>query len=249
MSDISTGGDAPTGDAPAAAAPATAAPGAPAAPAAAEEDLSPFGEHAGYIKELRAEAAKYRTSAKSYEDVFGQYADEDREVWFELAKLTASDPAAAAAKFEEIAGGLKSRYSEPTPDPAPAGDPKSEPITAEKLEQLLAEREQKAEIDRQVAAINKQVADKFGEGTPESHLALRYAAQETNGDIDAAIAKVEAYQQGIVDKFLTGKQQQADKFGTPVTSTGSPAGEGKPVKTFQDARAATLARIAASKQA
>jgi hypothetical protein len=80
---------------------------------------------------------------------------------------------------------------------------------------VLTQREQsKAEADAQaarLAAINKEVTDLgYTPGSTDLQVVLGIALHETNGDIKAAHAKLVARDQAAVDKFLAGKQAEAE---------------------------------------
>lgn len=243
MSDITPGGDAPAADAAPAGAPAPTAP----APAAAD-DLGKFGEHGAYIKELRAEAAKYRTANKPYEEAFGAYSDEDRAVWTDLAKMMQSDPIKAAAEMSRIGGALTEQL---TPKQQAAVDKKdAEAETGEKgmtraeVEQFISDRDASQAQERAVNDITAKVATKFPAGTAEHREVLFLAANETGGDIDKAFAKMEERKQAVIDGWLTGKKSKADGP-RPVSTQGAATGTAQPIRNLKDSRAALEARLAA----
>lgn len=196
-----------------------------------------------YVQKLRDEAAGRRTALKPYEDAFGGYEADDQKVWFDLAQLMKTDPAAAAAEFIRLGEGVKSQLNPPTVE---AQAETEQPLTRADLERLLGEREQQATLQKETESILAKVtAAGFAAGTPEHREVLYLAAHETGGDLDAALKLQKDRERAVVDRYLTGKSGQR----TPqvVTNQGGPAGTGTPVRTFADARAAAEARIAAGR--
>ncbi len=206
-----------------------------------------------YVEGLRKEAAGHRTKHTPYEEAFGDYSEEDRAVFLDLAKTFAADPVKGTERFEQLAAGLRKQYpGEKTPtanelkaEAGVEGDPAEKPMTKAEVKAFLAEERAAEDQQAAVKAITAEVAAVYPADTSEHRETLWLAANKTGGDIKAALAMQAEKEQAIVDRFLTGKKQQAGGA-HPVTGQGDPSGDSKTPKTWKEARAASMARIAAA---
>jgi hypothetical protein len=260
---VVSGGDGPETAPPAAPPAADAAPApAPAADPAPAVDPDPFDTGADmferkYVEKLRHESAGYRERlrqqeeiAKAYTDVYGQYSDEERAVWFELAKTFREDPEAAAKRMEEIATAVRGwkqqpPAADPTPPAAPPADPAADRgLTRAELDQILAEREQAAELERLTQGVNDTVRG-FGyePDSVEGIAIMRLALTETNGDLDKAHAAWKAREQAIIDRYIAEKEQQGGV--TPPAGGSAPSGEKAGPKNLQESSRAAMERMRA----
>src|SRR5688572_11490693 len=83
-----------------------------------------------YVEKLRQESANYRTKAKPYEETFGTYSDEDREIWFEAARRFAADPRDGGEYLKQIADAVLAEYQEQADaDNEPITDDNDRPLT------------------------------------------------------------------------------------------------------------------------
>ncbi len=103
-----SGEGAPTTDAPSVDR-AEAAPAVDPAPAAVEPEVDPFDSAPDdakfdkkYVSKLREEAAARRTEAAKYKEVYGDFSQEDQQVWFDLANTWKTDPGKAAEMMETV---------------------------------------------------------------------------------------------------------------------------------------------------
>ncbi len=227
----------------------------PAAPPAADpfedEKVQTFDRQ--YVERLRKEAAGHRTKHTPYEEAFGDYSEEDRAVFLDLAKTFAADPVKGTERFEQLAAGLRKQYpGEKTPtaeelkaEAGVEGDPAEKPMTRSELDAYMKEQRETEATEAAVKSITAEVSAAYPAGTSEHREVLWLAANKTGGDIKAALAMQAEKEQAIVDKFLTGKKAQAGGA-HPVTGHGDPSGDSKTPKTWKDARAASMARIAAA---
>jgi hypothetical protein len=216
------------------------------------EDRAVFDR--GYVDSVRREAQRYRNeaqtaaaAAKSYEDVFGVYEPADRQVWFDLARTWAADPAQAAAVMQQIAGsvlgGVPGPGTEPQPDEQATGaDP--DQLTAAQVQQLIAEqlsaRDAKAMESQAINEIYAEVrAGGIDPESAEGIMVLWNANHLTNGDIKAALAKHNEYRQGIIDSYVQGRASGT----VPLPSPGGVAStqNAEPIKDIEDARKRTEA--------
>ncbi len=199
-----------------------------------------------YVEGLRRENAGHRTKLNPYEEAYGAYSDEDRAVWMDLAKMMQTDPAKAAAEMVRIGTGLTEQLTpkqQAVVDKAEAESETEKPMTRAEVEKFIADRDASQAQDRAVQDITKQVAAKYPAGSPEHREVLFIAAHETGGDIDKAFAKVQAREEAIVERYLTGKRGQAGGP-SPVSSQGAPSGEAKPIRNLKDSKEALKARLA-----
>lgn len=244
--------------------PGTAAPpsaGTPAAPPAGSSD-DPLGTlpddqavfNRGYVEKVRNEAQRYRQEATTardelgvYNDVFGVYPQEDREVWFQLARDWAQDPARAASVMQQIAAGVLG-------DQPAAAEPETPPPAtdfAEAVTKTMTPEEVRAMIDESLAmrdrsameqkAINDVFAEVraagFDPDTTDGFMVLYNANHYTNGDIAKAVEMVKARDQKVIDDFVAGRSGRPIPSPNGVTAMSSP----EPIKNIEDARRATEA--------
>lgn len=206
---------------------------------------------AGYVKKLREEGRRYRTDAqqradalRSYEDVFGQYEDVDRQAWMHLASTWASDPRSAALEFERIArdvlgnGDGDSNGTGATGGAGDDGGALGVPgLTAEQVRQIVAEEraaaDQSQAQEKAIDGVHEAMrAGGYDPESPEGFMVLYHAAHTTKGNVDEAIAMQNAYKQKIIDDFVEGQKKQ------PMTtpSAGVVANSGQPEQNLDTAR-------------
>lgn len=252
--------DAPVETAPAATSPESTPP--PAASAAAAGDGDPFAPlpeseaifPRSYVEKLRNEGHKYRTEAQSanqrvqeYEDVFGVYPDEDRQVWMDLARTWAIDPAKAAGVMDQIAKSVLTEGEQPTAngDAAVAEElteaGEAAGLTPQQVEEMIAQalagRDQAAAEQKMVETIYDEVRKHGYEPESKEGIMLLWTANnETEGDIEAAVAKMQEFRQGIIDDYVAGRATGAQPRPTPQ---GVAASEHADIDSFEEARRAT----------
>lgn len=236
----------PPGD-PAGAAPASAPAGTPDVLAEPPTDQAVFPR--SYVESIRREAQTYRGRAQEYDDVFGRYEPQDRDVWFNLARTWESDPSRAAQIMQQIANGVlgeteqkDDKVAEPevVREYGDQDDPNE--LTPERVQQMMEEAFQTRE---QRAAEQKAIDDVMGEvraagydpNTAEGFMVLWNANNQTNGDIKAAAEMVQTYRQTIVDEYVQGRS--SGRVAMPSASGGVQATpNGEPIRNFDDARRA-----------
>lgn len=206
-------------------------------------DTSPEGETfpRSYVEELRQESAKYRTKAKTFEEAFSGYDDDSREAFLSLAKDLLEAPEDAAKRMLEVSRNLLGDQF----DTFLAEDPTDKPLTAADVDRIMAEREQKAQADAAVKAVEQEARDLgYTDGSPDIAELFWHAHNETGGDLKAAHEKVQARKQAIIDEYLAQKQADGSAFPVPTTAgVGADQGADAP-KDFADAKARTLAMLA-----
>ena len=229
---------------------APAAPVAPAAPTAPAGD--PFDDTAitqfdrSYVEKLRKEAADHRTAAKPYKEVFDAYDDNDREIWFDLARTMAADPAAGAKKMLDLAQSLMDSGDVEGANKVieqVEGEPKF--LTKEELDAEFASREKAAKIDAETKAVIAEASELgYSENTAEYDDLMNRAIKYHNFDLKAAHAAREAAHQKVIDDFVASK-------GGPrvVVGSGNAPDLTTAPKTMAEAAAATRARLKAARQA
>lgn len=206
----------------------------------ASDDVGRFGEHGNYIKELRGEAAKYRTEAAPYKEAFGTYSPEEQAVWFDLAKQLANDPKAAAARFQEIATGILGADEPDAVEPPEGAD---KPLTQAELDAKLKERDDANQLREITAKIETDAASlgykkEDAEGWRDLMVTAQYV---TNGDLHKAHAHLEAKKQAIIDGYLADKQTGGVKL---PTNGGTPGQAAEPITSFANASEAFKSAMA-----
>lgn len=199
-----------------------------------------------YVERLRSESANYRTKAKPYEEAFGGYTDEDRAVWFEAAKLLADDPRAGGEYLRSVADAVLQQFAEPEP---PAPTPEDErPVTMAELRSMREADIAAAAEAANVSRIESEARELgYTDLTSRSYrLLLMTAADLPSGDLKEAHDLIEADKLRDREAWIRSKAADADGPTPPAGSGFAPSGEIE-IKTFQDARKALEARIAATR--
>jgi len=221
----------------------SAAPVSDAAPDTTEEPATFSRE---YVQELRREAASYRTKAQVYQDAFDGIADEDREVFLEMAKQYKSDPKSAVDYFDQVTKTLREQFAE---EVAAAEDELNRPLTLAEYNRLQDEARQKAEEAAHVARIESEAKSLgYDPASAEYTYLLKVAADLPGGSIKEAHEKIEAAFEARIQKRLAEMQAEAEESPTaPSTGAGAaPSGE-RPLRDWKDAEAAARARLEAAK--
>jgi hypothetical protein len=205
-----------------------------------------------YVEKLRKESASYRTKAKEYEPLaqtFEPYGEEDRKVWAEAMRLFAEDPKAGAEYLDKIAKAVMSGYEqEQAEQQEPITDENDRPLTRAEYTQLREQERLQAEQDAEVSRIEREAVDLgYDTKSDEYTYLLTVASRLPSGSIAEAHSKIESAIQARVDAAFAAKAAEADGAGIlPGESGESPSGETQ-IRTFQQARAAALARVAATR--
>lgn len=199
-----------------------------------------------YVEKIRGEAAKYRTAAKPFTDAFDGYEESDREAILDLAKELLSDPQAAGKRMLEASRSIAGDDFDTWINPVTP-----EFLTPETLEAQLAQREESARQKAEVEGIQREAKELgYEEGTADHAKLFFYAANETQGDMKAAHAKMEAEKQGIIDAYVASVKEKGGRFpATPTGVTGVPSNaatnEGQP-RTWAEASERARQRLEAS---
>lgn len=217
MTDTATTETAPAADPPAPAVAASPAPPpAPAAPPAAEtaapDESKKFGEHYGYIQELRQEAAANRAEAAEFKAAFEGYDPEDRAVILDLARTLHTNPQTAAQWLVETGQALL-EPGETNPAGEPPDDP-NRPLTPADLDKWYADKRQQEEAaQREQAAIGEvyQQIDAAGydHKSPDGTWILQKST-ELGYDVGKAIEALKARDKKLVDDAIAGLKGDAD---------------------------------------
>jgi hypothetical protein len=203
-----------------------------------------------YVEKLRKESASYRTKAKDYESyaqAFEPYGDEDRAVWQEAMRRFNEDPKSGAEYLDQIAKSVLASYDkEQAEADAPVTDENDVPLTRAEYARLReAERvaaEQAAEVTR---IEGEAVKLGYDPKSDEYTYLLTVASRLPSGSLKEAHAKIEAAYQAKIDAYVAKKAADAEQASPPAADGSAPSGA-RQIRTFQDARAAAEARIAAS---
>jgi hypothetical protein len=235
--------------------PAAATPSASPAPAGTDLLGDPPADQAvfdrGYVDSLRREAQRYRTEAQPYNEVFGVYDEQDRQVWMDLARTWATDPNQAAQIMQQIANGVLGGPEEPSPqgmpaEPIDAADTDQEELTPERVQQLIdaqfSAREAQAAEARAVQEVYSELhAAGFDENTAEGFMVLWNANHSTNGNIAEAVKMTNDYKQSIIDGYVQGRSSGSVPMPSQNGVQATPFGE--PIKNLEDAKRATDAYL------
>jgi hypothetical protein len=212
----------------------------------------------GYVERLRQEGARYRTEHKTaadalagYEQVFGGYDPEDRQVWLDLARTWATDPGQAAGVMQQIAQAVlnQGEGTAAAPDaavPSEAGDGLGE-LTPQQVQQMIAEaidgRDRAAAEQRAVEEVYSEIrAAGYDPSTKEGFMVLWLANNGGQGDIQAGIREMQAWRQSIVDDYVSGRANGHHPTPSP---SGAVATTQEPIHDLRDARKAADAYIRA----
>ncbi len=239
MSDIST--DAVT-DAPTTAPPESAA---PEADPFEDAKVDSFGRP--YVEKLRGEAAKHRTALKPYEEAFGKWTPEDRDVLMDIVRTAADDPKKGAELMRQVADLLSPAEQKALQKEIDAAeDPADKPLTRGEMEKFLAEKETAKQQEAAVEAVTAEV-EKLGfpRGSEGHYRVLWLAKHKTNFDVEAAAKQIKDEKDAIISGYLKEKKGDAASHTGPGPSGGAPASEAQPIKTFGDASESARARIRA----
>lgn len=199
----------------------------PEAPATPEHPESvPWEDHV----KLRHENENYRKTWQPIEKAFEGVHPEDREALLNLVSTYKEDPAQAAAIMRQYAEALSANDGEAVMDAEPA-EPKY--LTADDLNRVLTEREQKAAASQAVAKIESDAVTLGYNPESEDYVALLSIASKNGGDLQAAHKVMTDKRQKIIDDYLASKK--AESGSTPVPQTGAaPSGEHE-IKSLADA--------------
>jgi hypothetical protein len=239
------GGAPPAAEAPAA--PAQEAPAQPpvteSAPVDLDADLEGDKFDRAYVERLRKEAAGYRSKAKTYDDVFSQYEDADRQAFLDLAKMLRENPKAAAEEMSAAAQEILKQYTEANPAADVDLDPDSQYMTKAEYARIQQEAAIAAETQA-IEAEARELGYVVSTKDVDYRMLLTIAQNETNGDLKAAHSKLEARNQAIIDSYLAAKTADAENSPRVPSDTAQIPGTAEPIRTFKDARAGLEAFIA-----
>jgi len=211
----------------------------------------------GYVESIRREAQRYREEARgaaTYNEVFGQYDQADRDVWLDLARTWSVDPNRAAQIMQQIAGNVLGEVGVGAGSAGAAGpgDPPNQAaieaeldagsLTPEKVQELIDAKFTAQEAKRaEAAAINEVYAEVrsagFDPDSAEGFMVLWNANHFTNGDIAEAVKMTNQYKQSIIDGYVQGRSSGT----VPMPTAGGVQATGlaEPIRNLDDAKKAT----------
>jgi hypothetical protein len=202
-----------------------------------------------YVQKLRDEAASHRTKAKNYEQAFDGWDESDQQVWLETVQLARLDPKAGADRLRQItdllAGGATPEEAAAEVDAKAEGDDeKPEFLTKAEVDKLLKERDDNAEVERRVQAIEAKAGALGYEKDSPSHTQLLVLARDVyKGDLDKAHEAIQAERQKVIDSYLAEKAKDADAH-VPVGRGAAPASDVKKIDGFKASRSSLESRLA-----
>jgi len=176
-----------------------------------------------HMENTRKEAARHRVAAREANEqiaemsqryeAFDQFEPADRDTWVGLMNGWAQNPEKAASDFREIANNV---LGDPTATPQEKVEAtqmleKTESLTAESVKTMMSEtldaRDATAKQDAAVEAVHIEIAAAgFEKGTADNFKVLWIANNDPDvkGDVGAAIEKVKAEKQQIIDDYVSG---------------------------------------------
>ncbi len=204
--------------------------------------LSPEAS-AAELKRARDEAAASRIEAKRFKDAFEGYEDDEVAEALAMYRAITENPAEAHKKFAATTERIKKHLEETGQlSPEGAADPKY--LTREDLKAIEDERA----LENAVQGILRETtALGYTEGTPEHKHLLDVAARETNGDVQAAHAKIlggiDAIKKAAVQEYVDSLSTQRH----PPVSTGNAGNPVTPAPGGKiDPKKSALARLTAA---
>lgn len=189
-------------------------------PAATEPDHPETVPWEDHVK-LRHENEAYRKRWQNIEQAFDGVHEDDKTALLELVSTYKNDPAQAAAIMRQYADALAANDGEAVMESEPS-EPKY--LTADDLNRVLTEREQKAAATQAIQKIESDAVSLGYNPESEDYVALLSIASKNGGDLQAAHKVMTDKRQAIIDEYLASKK--AESGSTPVPQTGiTPSGE------------------------
>lgn len=224
--------------------PATPAPDpAPATPAPTAD---PDTFDRPYVENLRQEAARYRTEAKTFKDAFEGTDDDSRAFLLELNKQLINNPAEAAPELIRIAKQIAGDDFEKLTNP-------DVPLTQAQLDKQLADRDRARAAEEQQqnsvqAVLNDAKKLGYEENTPDMAMLLFHAHNSDDGDLSKAHEQVKAFKDSIIQQHIKDVAERNSGFPSLVTTAGAAPAEqeGGAPKTLGDASKALRAALGAA---
>lgn len=190
----------------------TDAPVEESAPATEPEAERTFPEKV--VTDLRQEAARYRTERNVYRDAFEGFEQAEQQAFLDMVSNLRTNPEQALEQFRGVSDRLAKQLGketpvEPTPtvpDPTPAPEPAAPPITAEAIQQMVAEGVKAVLDTRDAEAAQRQEIDNtlaqaegLGFTTPDQKAQLFAKAQELGVGLEEAATAIQGSFQTALD--------------------------------------------------
>lgn len=221
------------------------------------------------VKDLRGEAARYRTERNQFRDAFEGFEEAERDVFLDMVSNLRTNPEQALEQFQGVTDRLAKQLGKETPavdpnpttppEPTPAPEPPTPAVSAEDIKAMVAEgvnqvlqardteAAQKAEVDATLAE-----AEGLGFTTPAQKAQLFAKAQELGVGLEEAAGSITGEFQSAVDAAVTealkaagiNPEASGSNHPTPTPNGGgdsiNPQDQGE-AKTLDDARDAAEA--------
>ena len=215
-----------------------------------DDELVPVSK----LRELRDENKKYREKFQPFERALADFEDADRDFLLTWLPTYQSNPDEFLATAKQIVTTLEGltpeqerQVAEDVATAEAEADKAGVALTPEKVEEIInsrleakeATQREQAEKARAIDAVNKSVEDKgFTIGTPDFRDVLYRMANETEGDLEAAVKSHNDWKQSLIDGALAKKD-------APIPPSGgdAPAPVRDTPKNVKEAHTAALAAI------
>ena len=213
-----------------------------------------------YVKELRAENAKWRTQLRELESEFEGIDPEERRTLAEFARLSRAAESGDEQAAQQLAELLGVEGDEQPPAQAATPPTYDEAyfrrLAAEEAARIADERDQQRSAQEGVQqVISRAEALGYKHGSEDYILLMRAANSidpNTLEDPSTLLVEgdklVKAYKQQIVEEYLAGKGTRADTSLAVPTGGSAPAHQVEPPKGWADARERLHERLANIRQ-
>lgn len=188
-----------------------------------------------YVEKLRGESAKYRTQAKELSAKFEGIDEGILDGLLGVAKAYETDPDAAREVLQTLMEGLTPAEQEALKEELSTEEEKKT-LTAEEVEQMLADREAAKEAEKAEAAqlegLKKSITElgyDLDEANPNPDTALLFffAGQQTGDgakDFTKAHAEVQALKQKVISDYKESVKEKNSRYGRVQTGA-TPSGQ------------------------
>lgn len=191
-----------------------------------------------YVRDLREEAARWRVQAQQFKEPWNGVSEDDQAVWREIITLTSKDPKAGAEYMARIAAAL----NPPPPQAPPAGQVRVP--TEQDIQRLVDERVGQNQQQQLIREIEAEARALGYEPNTNDYIDLLWVAEnETQADLNKAHEIIQERRSVWVDQEIERRMQEGRGWIRPVRGGAPAATSPKEIHTFEEAKAAMMARF------